>query len=118
MYVFTVNMYLQHLRHRSTIVSDMYIGICIKLGLQALRLLIQRVRKETLIPLWALLLNGKNSHTMSFDSLDTSKIDEHECKLEQIGREKGPETKYQCTICGTVTRPAQGVRKAKRNRRW
>jgi hypothetical protein len=55
---------------------------------------------------------------MSLGSLDTSEIDEHECNLEQLGREKGPETKYQCTICGTITRPAQGVKKAKRNRRW
>lgn len=52
------------------------------------------------------------------DSVNTSEIDSHECKLEQTGPEKGPETEYTCQICGTVTRPAQGVKKAKRNRLW
>lgn len=52
------------------------------------------------------------------DSVNTSEIDSHECELEQIGREKGPETKYKCSVCGTVTRPAQGVKNAKRNRMW
>lgn len=49
---------------------------------------------------------------------DTSEIDTHQCELEQIGPDRGARTKYRCKHCGTVTRPAKGVKKAKRQRRW
>jgi hypothetical protein len=52
------------------------------------------------------------------DSVNTSEIDSHECELEQVGPDKGPDTKYFCQICGTTVRPAQGVKNAKRNRLW
>lgn len=51
---------------------------------------------------------------------DTGKIDSHECVLEPLHGESfdSPHDKGVCKHCGTVTSPAQGVKNAKRNRKW
>jgi len=49
---------------------------------------------------------------------DTARIDAHECELEPTGRGEGMHEEFECRVCGTVTTPAVGVRRAKRQRLW
>jgi hypothetical protein len=51
---------------------------------------------------------------------DTTSIDSHECELEPLDGEEfeSIDDKGRCTVCGTVTTPAKGVKNAKRERMW
>jgi|GEM_PF-6601289 len=50
----------------------------------------------------------------------TGPIDAHVCELEPLDGDEFAtvHSKGQCTICGTVTTPARGVKNAKRQRMW
>ena len=61
---------------------------------------------------------GWGSSEMLSPNGDTARIDAHECELEPTGRGEGMHEEFECRVCGTVTTPAVGVRRAKRQRLW